>query len=358
MIAAMLGHALIATEKPPEFRRGQAGAQDRGQPRQRQSRSPGTSSASSTTAKATRRAPRWRPPSATISQGNPKLALASARNGACAGIPPGTPDYLRAQDIAMVSENRAEEGQEGRSERRVKGSAAGARRSRGGVIGAALTAGAAGPRRRRQLVGEPDRPRGADRPIPQSWSRPPMRCATGNMRRPSPPTARARNAVRLVVEGRRQARRHAGRILTIMPAAIAARAIPHIDRLLDEDKGLRVVYRELPILGPDSVAAARARRWPRRRPAGSASSMTRSTPPGGPGPDTIAIAAKAAGISPDAGRNDPDDRGRAQAQFPARRPTRRDRHAVVRRRRPGDQRRGRLRRAQESHRRRAGEGLS
>ena len=32
---------------------------------------------------------------------------------------------------------------------------------------------------------------------------------------------------------------------------------PDIERLLAEDKGLRVVYRELPILGPDSVAAAR-----------------------------------------------------------------------------------------------------
>lgn len=33
---------------------------------------------------------------------------------------------------------------------------------------------------------------------------------------------------------------------------------PVIDRLLAEDKGLRVVYRELPILGPDSAVAARA----------------------------------------------------------------------------------------------------
>ncbi len=32
---------------------------------------------------------------------------------------------------------------------------------------------------------------------------------------------------------------------------------PDIERLLAEDKALRVVYRELPILGPDSVAAAR-----------------------------------------------------------------------------------------------------
>lgn len=32
---------------------------------------------------------------------------------------------------------------------------------------------------------------------------------------------------------------------------------PDIERLVAEDKGLRVVYRELPILGPDSVAASR-----------------------------------------------------------------------------------------------------
>jgi protein-disulfide isomerase len=32
---------------------------------------------------------------------------------------------------------------------------------------------------------------------------------------------------------------------------------PYVDRLVQEDKGLRVVYRELPILGPDSVTAAR-----------------------------------------------------------------------------------------------------
>jgi len=32
---------------------------------------------------------------------------------------------------------------------------------------------------------------------------------------------------------------------------------PSVDRLLAEDKGLRVVYRELPILGPDSVVSAR-----------------------------------------------------------------------------------------------------
>lgn len=39
--------------------------------------------------------------------------------------------------------------------------------------------------------------------------------------------------------------------------AYCRKSNPDIDRLLAEDKGLRVVYRELPILGPDSVAAAR-----------------------------------------------------------------------------------------------------
>ena len=37
-------------------------------------------------------------------EGNPKLALASAEL-ALKGIPAGSPDYLRAQDIAMVSRN-------------------------------------------------------------------------------------------------------------------------------------------------------------------------------------------------------------------------------------------------------------
>ncbi|MEO7786656.1 MAG: DsbA family protein [Sphingomicrobium sp.] len=35
------------------------------------------------------------------------------------------------------------------------------------------------------------------------------------------------------------------------------KSLPDIDRLLSEDKSLRVVFRELPILGPGSVAAAR-----------------------------------------------------------------------------------------------------
>ena len=71
---------------------------------------------------------------------------------------------------------------------------------------------------------------------------------------------------------------------------------PSVDRLLQEDKGLRVVYRELPILGPDSVTAARLSL--------EASKLGRFARfhdtlwvAGRPAPDTIAAAAQAAGIS-------------------------------------------------------------
>jgi protein-disulfide isomerase len=70
---------------------------------------------------------------------------------------------------------------------------------------------------------------------------------------------------------------------------------PVVDRLLQEDKGLRVVYRELPILGPDSVTAARLSL--------EASQLGRFGKfhdtlwaAGRPAPDTIDTAAKAAGI--------------------------------------------------------------
>ena len=72
---------------------------------------------------------------------------------------------------------------------------------------------------------------------------------------------------------------------------------PTVDRLLQEDRGLRVVYRELPILGPDSVTAARLSL--------EASKLGRFAKfhdalwaAGRPAPDTIATAAKAAAISP------------------------------------------------------------
>jgi thiol-disulfide isomerase/thioredoxin len=72
---------------------------------------------------------------------------------------------------------------------------------------------------------------------------------------------------------------------------------PAVDRLIKEDEGLRVVYRELPILGPDSLTAARLSL--------AASKLGRFNQfhdtlwsAGRPAPETIATASQAAGIAP------------------------------------------------------------
>lgn len=71
-----------------------------------------------------------------------------------------------------------------------------------------------------------------------------------------------------------------------------------VARLVAEDKGLRVVYRELPILGPDSVTAARL-----SLAASQAGRFNRFHDAlyeaGRPAPDTNARAATAAGIAPE-----------------------------------------------------------
>jgi protein-disulfide isomerase len=78
---------------------------------------------------------------------------------------------------------------------------------------------------------------------------------------------------------------------------------PAIDRLVQEDKGLRVVYRELPILGDNSVTAARL-----SLAASKAGRFARFHDTlwaaGRPAPETIAVASGAAGIAPQP-TNDP-----------------------------------------------------
>lgn len=88
---------------------------------------------------------------------------------------------------------------------------------------------------------------------------------------------------------------------------------PAVDRLLAEDKGLRVVYRELPILGPDSVMAARLSL--------AASKLGRFNQfhdalwaAGRPAPATNAAAAQAAGIAPEPA-NDPAVEGELKRNF-------------------------------------------
>lgn len=80
------------------------------------------------------------------------------------------------------------------------------------------------------------------------------------------------------------------------------RSNPDIERLVAEDKGVRVVYRELPILGPDSVAAARV-----SLAASKAGRFQRFHDAlyeaGTPRPETIAAAGSALGITPDQARD-------------------------------------------------------
>ena len=78
---------------------------------------------------------------------------------------------------------------------------------------------------------------------------------------------------------------------------------PAVDRLVREDKGLRVVYRELPILGPDSVTAARLSLAASK--AGRFAKFHDTLwATGRPAAETIAVASNAAGI-PAQPSNDP-----------------------------------------------------
>lgn len=88
---------------------------------------------------------------------------------------------------------------------------------------------------------------------------------------------------------------------------------PDLERLLKEDQGLRVVYRELPILGPESVHAARVSL--------AASKVGKFKEyhdalyaAGRPGSETIAVAARAAGVAAEPA-NDPAQEAELKANM-------------------------------------------
>lgn len=88
---------------------------------------------------------------------------------------------------------------------------------------------------------------------------------------------------------------------------------PHVDRLIKEDKGLRVVYREMPILGPDSVDAARQSLAASK--AGRFAQFNEAMwAAGKPGPETIAAASSAAGI-PAQAQSTPDIEAELKRNF-------------------------------------------
>jgi protein-disulfide isomerase len=80
------------------------------------------------------------------------------------------------------------------------------------------------------------------------------------------------------------------------------RSNPDIERLLSEDKGVRVVYREFPILGPNSVAAARVS-LAASRSGNFARFYEALYRAGNPSPDAIAMAGSATGVTPEQARD-------------------------------------------------------
>ena len=95
--------------------------------------------------------------------------------------------------------------------------------------------------------------------------------------------------------------------------AYCRKSNPDIARLLAEDKGLRVVFRELPILGPDSLAASRvalaaskAGRFNAFHDALSASAR--------PSPEAIAAAAATVGVGREP-KDDPDQEAELKRNF-------------------------------------------
>nr|WP_294847607.1 M48 family metalloprotease [uncultured Sphingomonas sp.] len=103
MISVMLGHALIATEDPKNFAEAKQVLKSAVN---RDNDNPFAWLQLGTVYDREGDAPRASLARAEQNnlEGKDKLALTSARM-AMAGLKPGTPDYLRAQDIAMVSEN-------------------------------------------------------------------------------------------------------------------------------------------------------------------------------------------------------------------------------------------------------------
>lgn len=115
MIQAMLGHALLATEKPANFPEAEqvlkaSIGRDSEQPFAWYQLGVIYDRKGDVARAALATAERY------SLEGKPKLALVSAQT-ALRGIPAGTPDYIRAQDIAMVSRTAVDKDKKGKKAR-------------------------------------------------------------------------------------------------------------------------------------------------------------------------------------------------------------------------------------------------
>ena len=92
------------------------------------------------------------------------------------------------------------------------------------------------------------------------------------------------------------------------------RSNPDIEKLLAEDKGLRVVYRELPILGPNSLAASRVALAASKAGRFAAFHDTMYATSAHPDEASITVAAAAAGV-PAMPAPDPEQEAELKANF-------------------------------------------
>ena len=305
LIAAMLGHALVATEDPKNFTEAKqilkvAVNRDNDNPFAWYQlgiiydREGDMGRAALATAERSNL------------QAEPKLALASAET-AMKAIPTGTPDWLRAQDIAMVS--RAELA---KKDKRYRDKDEKKReRSKKTVV---IRGGGCGGRDRLAAHSRADdlrRPQWLSSRIVREGmlADPQIFADTADSLRDAQyaPTLEA-NRTALETPFGSSWKGAAKPDVTLVEffdyaCPYCKASNPHVDRLVKEDKGLRVVYRELPILGPDSVTAARLSleasklgRFARFHDALWAA--------GRPAPETLAVASQAAGIAP-APKDDP-----------------------------------------------------
>ena len=153
-----------------------------------------------------------------------------------------------------------------------------------------------------------------------------------------------RDAVRKLVEGRRQARGDAGRILRLRLPLLQG----------EQPRGRPAAAGGQ---GPARRLSRAADPRPRQRDRGAAVARSVEARPLRPVPRRL-VGGRAAGAghdrqgrrrppaSPPQPTHDPAIEAELKRNIEARRPARRDRHALVRRRRPGDERRGRLRHAE------------
>ena len=123
MIAAMLGHALIATEKPANFAEAKQVLKTRSTATMK-IRSPGISSASSMTVKATRARAALATAERNNLEGNPKLALASAKM-AMRGIPKARPTIFARRTSPWCPRNELKKKEKRQGEPKIRRGAAG-----------------------------------------------------------------------------------------------------------------------------------------------------------------------------------------------------------------------------------------